>query len=83
MPDDFKVRIGEFEGPLELLLDLVEKIRFYQRPENLEELAQIARRGCELVSGRFRAELVYAEFLKRLTNSVSVNKNARMPLESK
>lgn len=29
MPDAFKIKVGEFEGPLELLLDLIEKRRLH------------------------------------------------------
>lgn len=49
------------------LEDLVEKIRFYQQPSQLTQLEQIAERGCKLVSEKFRAEVVYQEFLDRLT----------------
>ena len=29
MPHDYKIKTNVFEGPLELLLDLVEKFKFY------------------------------------------------------
>jgi len=50
--------------------DLVEKIRFYQQPSQLTQLEQIAERGCKLVTEKFRAEVVYREFLDRLTDCV-------------
>ena len=39
MPEDFKVRVGEFEGPLELLLDLVEKRKLHISEVSLSEVA--------------------------------------------
>jgi hypothetical protein len=55
------------DGTLE---DLVEKIRFYQQPTQLTQLEQIAERGCKLVAEKFRGEVVYREFLDRLTDRV-------------
>jgi hypothetical protein len=52
------------------LQDLVEKIRFYQQPSQLSQLEEIAKRGCELVSEKFRPEVVYQEFINRLTRRV-------------
>lgn len=55
------------DGTLE---DLVERIRHYQQPSQLSELELIAERGCKLASEKFRAEVVYREFLDRLTDRV-------------
>jgi len=52
------------------LEDLVEKIRFYQQPTQLTQLEQIAERGCKFVTEKYRAELVYREFVDRLTDRV-------------
>lgn len=52
------------------LEDLVEKIRYYQQPNRLAELEEIAERGCKLVTEKFRAEVVYPEFLDRLADRV-------------
>ena len=46
--------------------NLVEKVRYYQQPEQLGILEQIAVRGCKLVGEKLRAETVYQEFLERL-----------------
>jgi segregation and condensation protein A len=39
MGEDFKVRVGEFEGPLELLLDLVEKRKLHISDISLTQVA--------------------------------------------
>ena len=39
METDFKVRVGEFEGPLELLLDLIEKRRLHISDVSLSQVA--------------------------------------------
>lgn len=39
MDTDFKVRVGEFEGPLELLLDLIEKRKLHISDVTLSEVA--------------------------------------------
>lgn len=39
MPDDFKVRVGEFEGPLELLLELIEKRKLHISDVSLSQVA--------------------------------------------
>lgn len=39
MDTDFKVRVGEFEGPLELLLDLVEKRKLHINSVSLSQVA--------------------------------------------
>ena len=36
---DFKVRVGEFEGPLELLLDLIEKRKLHISDVSLSQVA--------------------------------------------
>lgn len=45
---------------------LAAKVRHYQQPENLAELEQIAARGQALVDEKFRAEVVYPNFVKML-----------------
>jgi hypothetical protein len=55
------------DGTLE---DLLEKIRYFQNPAQLYQLEQIAKSGYELVTEKFRAEVVYGEFLNRLTELV-------------
>ena len=65
------------------LKDLVEKVRFYQKPENLDALEKIARRGCELVSEKFRAEVIYRDFLERLSNRVNTENNTGLLNEPK
>lgn len=45
---------------------LADKVRFYQKPEHMPQLEQIAARGCELVNEKFRAEVVYRAFFDRL-----------------
>jgi len=52
------------------LEDLVEKIGFYQQPTQQTNLEQIAERGCKFVTEKFRAGVVYREFLDRLTDRV-------------
>ena len=39
METDFKVRVGEFEGPLELLLDLIEKRKLHINSVSLSQVA--------------------------------------------
>ena len=39
MPEDFKVRVGEFEGPLELVLDLIEKRKMHISDVSLSQVA--------------------------------------------
>lgn len=39
MPEDFKVRVGEFEGPLELLLELIEKRKLHISDVSLSSVA--------------------------------------------
>jgi len=39
MPDDFKVKVGEFEGPLELVLDLIEKRKLHISDVSLSQVA--------------------------------------------
>ena len=39
MPEDFKVRVGEFEGPLELVLDLIEKRKLHISDVSLSQVA--------------------------------------------
>jgi segregation and condensation protein A len=39
MPDDFKVKIGEIEGPLELILDLIEKRKLHISDVSLSQVA--------------------------------------------
>jgi len=66
-----------YDGTVE---GLIEKIRFYQQPEQLDTLEQIAARGCKLVGEKFRAEVVYQEFIKRLNERVEAiecNETAR------
>jgi hypothetical protein len=52
------------------LEDLIDKIRFYQQPTQLIQLEQIAETGCKLVTEKFRAEVVYREFVDRLSDRV-------------
>lgn len=46
--------------------DLIAKIRYYQKPENQEELEQIAKTGCEFVRKNFSEENVAKNFLRTL-----------------
>jgi len=39
MPDDFKVKVGEFEGPLDLLLSLIEKRKLHISQVSLAQVA--------------------------------------------
>lgn len=39
MPDDFKVKIGEIEGPLELILELIEKRKLHISDVSLSQIA--------------------------------------------
>lgn len=39
MPEDFKVKIGEIEGPLELILDLIEKRKLHISDVSLSQIA--------------------------------------------
>ena len=39
MHDDFKVKIGEIEGPLELILDLIEKRKLHISDVSLSQVA--------------------------------------------
>lgn len=39
MPEDFKVKVGQFEGPLELLLELIEKRRLHISEVSLSQVA--------------------------------------------
>ncbi|MFH0804351.1 MAG: ScpA family protein [Candidatus Zambryskibacteria bacterium] len=39
MPDDFKVKVGEIEGPLELILDLIEKRKLHISDISLSQVA--------------------------------------------
>lgn len=39
MPDDFKVKVGEFEGPLELVLELIEKRKLHISDISLSQVA--------------------------------------------
>lgn len=61
-----------YDGTLE---GLIEKICLYQQPEQLGTLEQIAARGCKLVGEKFRAEVVYQEFIKRLNERVEARKS--------
>lgn len=61
-----------YDGTVE---GLIEQIRFYQQPEQLDMLEQIAARGCKLVGEKFRAEVVYQEFIKRLNERVEASKS--------
>lgn len=52
------------------LIDLVDKIRHYQNPKHLDDLDRIANNGFKLVNDRFRAGLVYSNFINRLEKLV-------------
>lgn len=39
MPEDFKVKVGQFEGPLELILDLIEKRKLHISDLSLSQIA--------------------------------------------
>ena len=39
MPEDFKVRVGDFEGPLEIILDLIEKRKLHISDLSLSQVA--------------------------------------------
>lgn len=39
MPDDFKIKVGEIEGPLELILDLIEKRKLHISDVSLSQVA--------------------------------------------
>ncbi|MEK7668988.1 MAG: ScpA family protein [Patescibacteria group bacterium] len=39
MPEDFKVKVGDFEGPLELVLDLIEKRKLHISDLSLSQVA--------------------------------------------
>jgi segregation and condensation protein A len=39
MPEDFKVKVGQFEGPLELILDLIEKRKLHISDVSLSQVA--------------------------------------------
>ena len=58
------------------LTDLIEKIRYYQKPEHLDSLELIARNGCKLVNEHFRKEFVYSEFISRLEKHVNFDKQS-------
>ncbi|WP_435219086.1 glycosyltransferase [Luminiphilus sp. nBUS_07] len=53
------------------LVDLVEKVRLYQRKENFDRLERIAQRGYELVSKNLRGQAVYSEFCEQLNGRVN------------
>lgn len=52
-----------YDGTME---DLVAKIRYYQKPENQEELEMIAKTGCEFVRRNFSEEAVAKKFYEEL-----------------
>lgn len=59
-----------YDGTIE---DLIEKIRFFQRPENQDELEMIARSGCEYVRSNFSEEAVAKKFIttiSQLSNNI-------------
>jgi hypothetical protein len=65
-----------YDGTVE---GLIEKIRFYQKPEQLDTLEQIAARGCKLVGEKLRADVVYQEFIKCLKKRVKACESAEKP----
>lgn len=52
-----------YDGTME---DLIDRIRFYKRPENQKELRLIARTGCEFVRKNFSEENVAQKFLQTI-----------------
>jgi hypothetical protein len=53
------------------LWDLIDKVRYYQQPEHLEDLESVAKNGEIFVRDRLRPEIVYTKFLERLTHHVN------------
>lgn len=62
-----------YNGTME---DLIGKIRYYQRPENQEELERIAKTGCAFVRENFSEEHVAKEYLRTLTELSEKRHNA-------
>lgn len=63
-----------YDGTME---DLIEKIRYYQEPENQAELEQIAQTGCEYIRKNFSEEAAakqYYETLKAIIEKHHIEK---------
>lgn len=54
-----------YDGTMENMID---KIRYYQRPENISELEKIAKKGCEFVRIHFNQDTAAREYLDVLKN---------------
>ena len=52
-----------YDGTME---NLIEKIRYYQKPENQNELRQIAQNGCEFIRTNFSQEKVAERYYNNL-----------------
>lgn len=61
------------------LSDLIEKIKYWQRPENQNKLEEIAQCGCAYVREHFNKEAVASSFLSRLLEAHKAWKKEHMP----
>ena len=57
MPDDFKVKVGEFEGPMELLLNLIEEKKLHISQVSLATVADGFIDHLRLVDGENKKEM--------------------------
>ena len=57
MPDDFKVKVGEFEGPMELLLNLIEEKKLHISQVSLATVADGFIDHLRLVDGENKKEI--------------------------